>query len=220
MDVTDEELLRAEEDLVTDEELCALREEDVMNSDEDEELCAALERVGVKMDKTWWKKIVVRKRKAAGDTTTTPRGKKEWWQLPPDHVRDLMSNRREMTELYELIDDCAPRPIHRWPDVVTDYFYGLEPLKWQGRFIVAAFFWYNGMNPELAVEWLKFMGAFCPPNERRERQMRDTIKALKENMKSSSGRASLQRWYAFDLQTFKWARCWYPSDEMLRGLGL
>ena len=204
MEVTDEELL-----------LCALPEEDPMNSDEDEELCAAVEKVG-RLDSAWFKQLPP---KVVRQDIPAPIVKK-WWQLPPKPVCDLMRNRPKMAELYDLIDDCSLRPIHKWPDKVTDYFYGREPLNNKGRYIIMTFFWYNGMNPELAVEWFKFMGAFCPPKEKREEEMRSVICALNEKMKSSSGRACLQRWSAFDLKKFRWVPCWYPSDKMLRGLRL
>jgi hypothetical protein len=208
--LVEEIMMSFEMETPSDQELltCA---EDMMNSDDDEALCAAMDEVTIprKLDKTWWNTVVRRE---------DMRAKRPWWQLPPEPVCEMMHGNRKMTEVYDMIDDCAPRPIHQWPDKVTDYLFGRLPLKSHGRYTMAALFWYNGINPDLAVEWFKCLGAFRPPKEKRKDEMISVIRDLNENMKQSSGRDILQRWHVFDLEKFKWVTCWHPGDEMLRGL--
>jgi hypothetical protein len=180
-ELADEELLAA---VAGQEE----REEQEMDPTEDDELLTAL------------------------DAFSQPAAKKndlEAWQYAPEYAKRLMSNRPAMREVHELIDDVMH--ISRWPDVHYDYFYGLRPLNNKGRYTMAAYFWYNGLDPKLGEEWFQYMGAFCEPHGRRRDEFRSVIKALDDSVKTPEGREKLLRWHVFDCERCCWTTCWAPT---------
>jgi hypothetical protein len=197
MELSDEELCAAMDEWgdVTEDDLGAAMDQCMdMDPAEDEELCAAM------------------------DYPTPPlvRADLPGWKYAPERARDLMANRPDTRELHDLIDEI--HPIHTWPDVHYKYFYGLAPLNSKGRYTMAAFFWYNGINPDWAIKWFRFIGAFVPPKDRREQELRSVIDSLNKKVRSADGRGDLGKWHVFDMDWMQWVPCWEPTKEMLRGV--
>jgi hypothetical protein len=166
-----------------------------MDPAEDEELCAALDKYV--------------------PSPTPPRVQTDAWQKAVQKVHNYMSTRPDMKDLHDDIDEI--QSLHTWPDKHFQYFYGILPLNKRGHYTMVTFFWYNGINPEWAVEWFRYMGAFTEKPQR-EKEMRDVFKDLEDKVQRQDGRATLQEWHVFDMEKMRWFPCWEPTEEMVRGV--
>lgn len=79
----------------------------------------------------------------------------------------------EQKQLYSEIQDIIG-PAHLWPrDIHKWFLFGVpqgEGISRRLRPIVAAFFWINGLNPLVFIEWCK-MSPLCHPRKAQDHYM-------------------------------------------------
>ncbi|ELT89715.1 hypothetical protein CAPTEDRAFT_193713 [Capitella teleta] len=105
---------------------------------------------------------------------------------------------RTQVDLHELIVDYLPQD--RWPDKIFYAFYSPH-LRHKQRWMMASFFWFNGLDPALGVEWFELLHAFDGPNgAKRKREFTNCFDQLNRCVTDSSLRYKLSQWYTFDME--------------------
>lgn len=116
--------------------------------------------------------------------------------------KDIEQRRRERLALMAVdIDDLQPFSL--WPDIIKKTFFSPD-LTHPARFRMAAFFWFNGVNPVLIQEWFSLLGSFEGSKWRREKEFKDIVAQLNILVSSPDARAKLCNWHTFDVDVGRW----------------
>lgn len=112
------------------------------------------------------------------------------------HLLPCRPTQKQM-QLHNYIIDVLPQS--RWPDRMVDAFYSPH-LRIKERWFMACFFWYNGLNPLIAVEWYGLLGAFSGKKAHRQEEFMNCFKQLNRCVDDHEKRHCLDEWLTFDLE--------------------
>jgi hypothetical protein len=108
---------------------------------------------------------------------------------------------RRVVDAAEIIHDALPMTL--WPDKIFDSFFSRD-LRHRQRWMHCAFFWYNGVNPAMIMDWFALIGAFDGVNAKRCREMEQTFANLNDMAKDPAKRGKLSEWHTFDVHVMRW----------------
>ncbi|ELU07268.1 hypothetical protein CAPTEDRAFT_190192 [Capitella teleta] len=105
-----------------------------------------------------------------------------------------------MVRIEEELNIPAGSPLHRR---IFDSFFSRD-LRHRQRWMHCAFFWYNGVNPVMIMDWFALIGAFDGVNAKRCREMEQTFANLNDMAKDPAKRRKLSEWHTFDVHVMRW----------------
>jgi hypothetical protein len=102
--------------------------------------------------------------------------------------------------------------VEYWPEKEYKMFYSKNLRRWE-RSTMAAFFFHNGLDPRLAIDWFRGIGAFDYPHENREAELRAIFTMFNQLARDPCTRPQLAKYRAFDVSKGRVTPLYSPPTE-------